>query len=109
VPLFGGQQINTDKDGRDLAQKLGARSAIILKNHGAVTVGKDVAEAVVRMYYLERAAYAHLIAGKDLVPWQPDSTYSNIIDQSYKFLWRTWHWELENGGAMARWERKRKR
>ena len=27
------------------------------------------------MYYLERAAYAHLIAGKDLLPWKPDSTY----------------------------------
>ena len=105
VPLFGGQQINTEKDGHDLAGMLGAGNAIILKNHGAVTVGKDVAEAVVRMYYLERAAYAHLIAGKDLLPWTPDSTYANIIDQSYKFLWRTWHWEVENGGAMAHWER----
>jgi hypothetical protein len=50
-----------------------------------------------------------LIAGKDLAPWQPDSTYLTIIDQSYKFLWRTWHWELENGGAMARWQRKVKK
>jgi HCOMODA/2-hydroxy-3-carboxy-muconic semialdehyde decarboxylase len=108
VPLFGGQQINTEKDGRELAETLGAGSAIILKNHGAVTVGKDIAEAVVRMYYLERAAYAHLIAGSDLHPWKPDATYDNIIDQSYKFLWRTWRWEVENGGAMARWEHKSK-
>lgn len=106
VPLFGGQQINSEKDGRDLSQTLGAGNAIILRNHGAVTVGNDIAQAVVRMYYLERAAYAHLIAGSDLVPWKPDSTYDNIIDQSYKFLWRTWRWEVENGGAMARWERK---
>ena len=65
-----------------------------------------VAQAFDAMYYLERAAYAHLIAGKDLLPWKPDSTYRHIIDDSYKFLWRTWHWELESGGAMARWQRK---
>ena len=107
VPFFGGNQINTEEDGRGVAEMLGAGTAIVLKNHGAVTVGKDVAQAVVRMYYLERAAYAHLIAGKDLMPWEPDSTYRNIIDDSYKFLWRTWHWELETGGVMARWQRKR--
>ncbi len=106
VPLFRGNQINTEQDGREVAETLGQGKALILKNHGAVTVGQNVADAVVRMYYLERAAYAHLIAGKDLAPWTPDSTYLDIIDQSYKFLWRTWHWELESGGAMARWERK---
>jgi len=106
VPLFRGNQINTEQDGREVAETLGQGKALILKNHGAVTVGQNVADAVVRMYYLERAAYAHLLAGKDLAPWTPDSTYLNIIDQSYKFLWRTWHWDLENGGAMARWERK---
>ena len=109
APFFGGNQINTEKDGREVAEMLGQGTAIVLKNHGAVTVGKDVAQAVVRMYYFERAAYGHLIAGKDLVPWKPDSTYRNIIDDSYKFLWRTWHWELENGGAMGRWERKGKK
>ena len=106
VPFLGGNQINTEKDGHEVAEMLGQGAAILLKNHGAVTVGKDVAQAVIRMYYLERAAYAHLIAGKDLLPWKPDSTYRHIIDDSYKFLWRTWHWELESGGAMAPWERK---
>ena len=109
VPFLGGNQINTEKDGHEVAEMLGQGAAILLKNHGAVTVGKDVAQAVIRMYYLERAAYAHLIAGKDLLPWKPDSTYRHIIDDSYKFLWRTWHWELENGGAMARWQRKGKK
>ena len=109
VPFLGGNQINTEKDGHEVAEMLGQGAAILLKNHGAVTVGKDVAQAVIRMYYLERAAYAHLIAGKDLVPWKPDSTYRHIIDDSYKFLWRTWHWELESGGAMARWQRKGKK
>jgi len=109
VPFLGGNQINTEKDGHEVAEMLGQGAAILLKNHGAVTVGKDVAQAVIRMYYLEQAAYAHLIAGKDLLPWKPDSTYRHIIDDSYKFLWRTWHWELESGGAMARWQRKGKK
>jgi len=103
MPFFRGNQINTEKDGREVAETLGQGAAIVLKNHGAVTVGKNVAQAVVRMYYLERAAYGHLMAGKDLVPWKPDSSYRTIIDDSYKFLWRTWHWELENRGVMARW------
>jgi hypothetical protein len=37
----------------------------------------------------------------DFKPWQPDETYLRVADQSYKFLWRTWHWELESGGALG--------
>jgi len=106
VPLFGSNQINTEKDGRDVAATLGQGKAVILKNHGAVTVGRNVADAVVTMYYLERAAYAHLIAGKELSPWEPDATYSGLTDESYRFLWRTWQWEMESGGIMARWQKR---
>jgi ribulose-5-phosphate 4-epimerase/fuculose-1-phosphate aldolase len=107
VPLFGSDQIDTEKDGREVAERLGEGKAVILKNHGAVTVGESVAEAVVLMYYLERTAYAHLIAGAGLSSWEPDATYLTITHQSYKFLWRTWQWEAENGGAMARWGGKK--
>jgi ribulose-5-phosphate 4-epimerase/fuculose-1-phosphate aldolase len=106
VPLFRSDLIYSAQDGREVAETLGGGKAVILRNHGAVTVGKTVAEAVVNMYYLERAAYAHLMAGKELMQWEPDKTYLKVIDESYKFLWRTWHWELENGGIMARWQRK---
>ncbi len=106
VPVLGSNLIYRAEDGREIAQTLGQGKAVILKNHGAVTIGRTVAEAVVTMYHLERAAYAHLIAGEDLTPWQPDETYLRVSDQSYKFLWRTWHWEVENGGALARWARK---
>jgi ribulose-5-phosphate 4-epimerase/fuculose-1-phosphate aldolase len=106
VPLFGSDQIDTAKAGREVAETLGNGAAVILKNHGAVTVGRSVEEAVVLMYYLERTAYAHLIAGKDLAAWEPDATYLTITRQSYQFLWRTWRWEAENGGPMARWAKK---
>ena len=106
VPVLGSQLIYKAEDGREIAGALGNGKAVILKNHGAVTTGRTVAEAVVTMFLLDRAAYAHLIAGQDLKPWEPDETYLRVSDQSYKFLWRTWHWELESGGAMARWGRK---
>jgi ribulose-5-phosphate 4-epimerase/fuculose-1-phosphate aldolase len=105
VPVLGSQLIYQAEDGREIAQALGNGKAVILKNHGAVTIGRSVAEAVVTMHLLERAAYAHLVAGKDLKAWEPDETYLKVSDQSYRFLWRTWHWEVENGGAMAHWTR----
>jgi L-fuculose-phosphate aldolase len=108
VPTFRSNLIYSERDGREVAQTLGPGKAVILKNHGAVTVGRDVAQAVVLMYYLEKAAYAHLMAGKELALWKPDETYLKLSDQSYKFLWRTWRWELENGGVMERWARKRR-
>jgi ribulose-5-phosphate 4-epimerase/fuculose-1-phosphate aldolase len=109
VPFFRSNLIYSESDGREVAQTLGRGKAVILKNHGAVTVGRSVAEAVVMMYYLEKAAYAHLMAGKDLAPWEPDATYRKVSDQSYKYLWRTWRWEMQNGGVMNRWARKRAR
>ena len=108
VPVLGSQLIYKAEDGREIAEAVGEGKTVILKNHGAVTIGRTVAEAVVTMFLLDRAAYAHLIAGNDLKPWQPDETYLRVADQSYRFLWRTWHWELESGGAMARWQRKGK-
>lgn len=109
VPVLSSDLVYSKEQGQEIAAALGHAKAVILKNHGAVTIGKTVAEAVVTMYYLERAAYAHLVAGNDMLPWQPDATYLRLADQSYKFLWRTWHWELETGGAMSLWKRNRRK
>jgi ribulose-5-phosphate 4-epimerase/fuculose-1-phosphate aldolase len=38
-----------------LQQDLGAKNAMLLRNHGTLTVGRTVAEAFLRMYFLERA------------------------------------------------------
>ena len=61
VPVLGSQLIYQAEDGREIAEALGSGKAVILKNHGAVTIGRSVAEAVVTMYLLERAAYARLL------------------------------------------------
>lgn len=45
-----------DHDERPRLQKdLGTKNAMLLRNHGTLTVGRSVASAFERMYYLERA------------------------------------------------------
>jgi L-fuculose-phosphate aldolase len=49
--------------GRAVAQCLGSRRAVILRNHGVLVVGKDVAWAVLAAVTLERAVKLQTIAG----------------------------------------------
>ena len=61
--------IATELDERErLVADLGAKNAMILRNHGTLTVGATVAQAFLRMYFLERACEAQvhmLAAGRD--------------------------------------------
>lgn len=61
--------IATDLDERErLVADLGDRHAMILRNHGTLTVGSTVAQAFIRMYFLERACEAQVLmlsAGRD--------------------------------------------
>src|SRR5262245_39954300 len=55
--------IALDLDERDrLVRDLGAHNAMILKNHGLLTVGRTVAEAFYYMYYLEQACRIQVAA-----------------------------------------------
>ncbi len=48
--------IALDLDERDrLIANLGGKDAMILRNHGLLTLGRSVAEAFIRAYYLEKA------------------------------------------------------
>jgi ribulose-5-phosphate 4-epimerase/fuculose-1-phosphate aldolase len=51
---YEGLALDIDERPR-LQRDLGNCSAMILRNHGTLTVGKSVAEAFIRMYFLERA------------------------------------------------------
>lgn len=53
-------QIRALEGGSRIAQCLGHKHAIILRNHGLLTAGASVASAVVRFVTLERVAEAHL-------------------------------------------------
>jgi ribulose-5-phosphate 4-epimerase/fuculose-1-phosphate aldolase len=45
-----------------LVADLGDRNALILRNHGTLAVGKNVGECFVRLYFLERACQAQVMA-----------------------------------------------
>jgi ribulose-5-phosphate 4-epimerase/fuculose-1-phosphate aldolase len=49
-------------EGERLAGLIGDKSILVMANHGALTIGNNVAEAYDRLYYLERVAQAQLYA-----------------------------------------------
>jgi len=56
---FEGLAINEDERER-LVADLGTKSTLILRNHGALTVGRSVGEAFVMMWLLEHACKIQL-------------------------------------------------
>jgi ribulose-5-phosphate 4-epimerase/fuculose-1-phosphate aldolase len=55
--------VAVDLDERDrLVANLGDKSAMILRNHGTLAVGKNVGECFVKLYFLERACQAQVMA-----------------------------------------------
>lgn len=64
---------------------LGDRSALILRNHGTLTVGLSVAEAFLRMYFLERACEAQVLmlaAGRDGLNEPPAEAVETVKAQA---------------------------
>ena len=53
-------QVQSVPAGRRIAEALAQNSAIILRNHGLLTAGDSVAEAVGRFVYMERVAELHM-------------------------------------------------
>jgi len=55
--------VAVDLDERErLVADLGDKSGMILRNHGTLAVGKNVGECFVRLYFLERACQAQIMA-----------------------------------------------
>lgn len=78
--------IATDLEERErLVQDLGEKHAMILRNHGTLTVGETVADAFLRMYFLERACEAQvymLSAGRDNLNNPPQGTERKVAEQT---------------------------
>jgi ribulose-5-phosphate 4-epimerase/fuculose-1-phosphate aldolase len=55
-------QVQSVDGGKRIAEALAANRAVILRNHGLLTVGESVAEAVGSFVHLERVAEAHMKA-----------------------------------------------
>jgi ribulose-5-phosphate 4-epimerase/fuculose-1-phosphate aldolase len=58
---YEGVAVDLDERERIVAD-LGDKGAMLLRNHGTLTVGETVGEAFVKMYFLERACQAQILA-----------------------------------------------
>jgi ribulose-5-phosphate 4-epimerase/fuculose-1-phosphate aldolase len=69
---FEGVALNHDERPR-LVADLGDKNAMILRNHGTLTVGRSVGEAFTTMYFLERACAMQVAAqgGRLRIPEAP--------------------------------------
>jgi ribulose-5-phosphate 4-epimerase/fuculose-1-phosphate aldolase len=78
--------IATDLEERArLVEDLGGKHAMLLRNHGTLTVGDSIAKAFVRMYFLERAceAQVHMLsAGRDNLHNPPQGVSDKVAQQS---------------------------
>ncbi|GAA4768036.1 class II aldolase/adducin family protein [Stakelama sediminis] len=78
--------IATDHDERErLVADLGERHAMLLRNHGTLTVGDSVASCFLRLYFLERACEAQvhmLAAGRDGLNTPPQGVDRKVAEQS---------------------------
>ncbi|ODU20704.1 MAG: class II aldolase [Sphingomonas sp. SCN 67-18] len=78
--------IATELEERErLVADLGDRHMMILRNHGTLAVGATVAEAFLRIYFLERACEAQvhmLAAGRDGLNTPPQGVEGKVKEQS---------------------------
>src|SRR5688572_31926446 len=58
---YEGVAVDLDERERIVAD-LGAKSAMLLRNHGTLAVGRNVGECFVKLYFLERACQAQIMA-----------------------------------------------
>src|SRR5579883_611568 len=58
-------------EGERLARALGERSVLLMRNHGVLVIGRTVPEAFERLYFLERAAQAQILALSTGLPLRP--------------------------------------
>ncbi|HBP15001.1 MAG TPA: ribulose phosphate epimerase [Gammaproteobacteria bacterium] len=86
-------QIQSLDGGSRIAQSLGRNGAIVLRNHGLLTVGTTVAQSVSRFVMLERVAEAHLkarnakpISGESARRAKQDLTREGADRSAFEFL-----------------------
>jgi L-fuculose-phosphate aldolase len=107
IPTFPGNMLDNQAIGEAMARALDRHVAILLKSHGAVTVGSDVAHAVSTALLLEDTARMYLAAAAagPVSPMEPDLlewfVEHNFAGQD-ELIWRYLEWEEESGTAPRR-------
>jgi ribulose-5-phosphate 4-epimerase/fuculose-1-phosphate aldolase len=87
--------LSTDLDERErLAESLGDGYAMILRNHGLLTVGRSIGEAFMLMHYLERACRVQLqvLATGREVSLPPPEVLDKAVEQYQGFWPGTYEW-----------------
>jgi len=104
LPVFHGHWITTPQLGRDLAACLGDSVGVLMKGHGAVTVGRNVPRAVELALYLEEAAqqliWASVLGTPEVFPEEirrSPARQAVMREGGGGNLWRQLVWELEGG------------
>ena len=98
--------VKTPKLGAALAKTLGKSSAALMRGHGSVTVGENIARAVGRSIYLEQSAQLQMQAmmlSKKITYLDAAEVKASAPVQDYKRAWPLWR---EKALARAKAERK---
>ncbi len=103
---YEGPAVDLDEQKR-LVSDLGTHEAMILRNHGLLSVGRTIAEAFVTMYWLDRACQAQVFAvGSNEKLILPDEGVVKTTNDRYKPGQRRRIGELEWSGLLRLVERK---
>ena len=98
--------VKTPKLGAALARTLGKSPASLMRGHGAVVVGENVARAVGRSIYLEQSAQLQMqaMALSDKITYLDDAEVkASVPVQDYKRAWPLWR---EKALSRAKADRK---
>jgi len=75
--------IATDLNEREkLVEDIGDHSFMILRNHGTLTIGENCALAFMRMYFLEQACHAQILAQSNIKP--PTEASPDLAEKVYQ-------------------------
>jgi ribulose-5-phosphate 4-epimerase/fuculose-1-phosphate aldolase len=103
---YEGPAVDLDEQ-RRLVADLGPHEAMILRNHGLLSVGRTIAEAFVTMYWLDRACQAQVLAvsnNQDLL--HPNEKVVKTTNDRYRPGQRRKIGELEWSGLLRLVERR---
>jgi len=98
--------VKTPQLGAALAKTIGKSSAALMRGHGSVTVGENIARAVGRSIYLEQSARLQMQAmmlSEKITYLDPAEVKASVPVQDYKRAWPLWR---EKALAKAKADRK---
>jgi ribulose-5-phosphate 4-epimerase/fuculose-1-phosphate aldolase len=103
---YEGPAVDLDEQ-RRLVADLGSHVAMVLRNHGLLSVGATIPEAFVTLYWLERACQAQVLAmGSNTELIHPSKSVVGLTNERYKPGQRRKIGELEWAGLLRLVERR---